>query len=82
MLIWAWGSKPDFAERALIFSVTPLDDPSIEQKGCAAFHSRRESITGESPTSFSEEDTVMPYSGFEPTRLQAEGHIYHTGWAA
>ncbi|GFV10173.1 hypothetical protein TNCV_3661251 [Trichonephila clavipes] len=27
---------------------------------------------------------AMPYSGFEPepTRLQAEGHIHHTGWAA
>ncbi|GFT67230.1 transposable element Tcb1 transposase [Trichonephila clavipes] len=45
--------------------------------------SRREFITGESPTSFPEEDTTMPYSGFEPepTRLQAEGHIHHTGWA-
>ncbi|GFT24382.1 uncharacterized protein TNCV_3252301 [Trichonephila clavipes] len=33
---------------------------------------------------FLEEDTTMPYSGFEPesTRLQAEGHIHHTGWAA
>ncbi|GFT28876.1 hypothetical protein TNCV_3585741 [Trichonephila clavipes] len=43
----------------------------------------RESITGESPTSFPE-DTTMPYSGFEPepTRLQAEDHIHHTGWAA
>ncbi|PRD35191.1 UNVERIFIED_CONTAM: hypothetical protein NCL1_12296 [Trichonephila clavipes] len=37
-----------------------------------------------SETSFPEENTSMPYSGFkpEPTRLQAEGHIYHTGWAA
>ncbi|GFX37582.1 uncharacterized protein TNCV_3201061 [Trichonephila clavipes] len=26
----------------------------------------------------------MPYSGFEPepTRLQVEGHIHHTGWTA
>ncbi|GFV55122.1 hypothetical protein TNCV_2623431 [Trichonephila clavipes] len=50
----------------------------------AAFHSRRESITGESPTSFSEENTTMPYSRFEPepTGLQAECHIHHTGWAA
>ncbi|GFT08374.1 hypothetical protein TNCV_3423281 [Trichonephila clavipes] len=41
---------------------------------CAAFHSRRESITGERPTSFPEENSTMPYSGFEPelTRLQAE----------
>ncbi|GFV39357.1 hypothetical protein TNCV_1230591 [Trichonephila clavipes] len=42
----------------------------------------RESITGESPTSFPEEETTMPYSGFEPSLLQAEGHIHHTGWAA
>ncbi|GFV36025.1 transposable element Tcb1 transposase [Trichonephila clavipes] len=35
-------------------------------------------------TSFSEEVTTMPYSGFEPesTWLQAEGHIHHTGWSA
>ncbi|GFU83220.1 hypothetical protein TNCV_3738311 [Trichonephila clavipes] len=46
--------------------------PSYNNKGCAAFHSRRESITGESPTSFAEEDTTMFYSGFERTRLQAE----------
>ncbi|GFY33471.1 hypothetical protein TNCV_2227401 [Trichonephila clavipes] len=53
-------------------------------KRCAVFQSRRESITGERLTSFSEEDTTMPYSGFElePTRLQAEGHIHHTGWVA
>ncbi|GFT22439.1 hypothetical protein TNCV_3274091 [Trichonephila clavipes] len=38
----------------------------------------------ESETSFPEENATMPYTGFEPepTRLQAEGHIYHTGWAA
>ncbi|GFW36692.1 uncharacterized protein TNCV_1956921 [Trichonephila clavipes] len=38
------------------------------------FDSRREFITGESPTSFPEENTAMSYSGFEtePTRLQAE----------
>ncbi|GFS76502.1 hypothetical protein TNCV_1621231 [Trichonephila clavipes] len=49
------------------------DDHSIEEKGCAAFHSRRESISGESLTSFLE-DTSMPYSGFEPepSRIQAE----------
>ncbi|GFW92620.1 uncharacterized protein TNCV_519371 [Trichonephila clavipes] len=28
------------------------------------------------------EDTNMLYSGFEPTRLQVEGRIYNTGWAA
>ncbi|GFY14150.1 hypothetical protein TNCV_3613391 [Trichonephila clavipes] len=55
------------------------DVPRIEQKRCTAFHSRRESISGESPTSFPE-DTAMPYSGFEPesTRLQAECHNHHT----
>ncbi|GFU97680.1 hypothetical protein TNCV_4455661 [Trichonephila clavipes] len=59
------------------------DDPSIEQKGCAAFHSRRESISGVSSTSFPEDTyTFIPYSGFQPkpTRLQAEWHIHHTGW--
>ncbi|GFW73649.1 hypothetical protein TNCV_1541041 [Trichonephila clavipes] len=54
--------------------------PDYNKKGCAAFHSRQESITGESPTSFPEEDTTTPYSGFEPkpTRLQVEGYIHHT----
>ncbi|GFW42489.1 hypothetical protein TNCV_4256841 [Trichonephila clavipes] len=57
--------------------------PAYNKKGCAAFHSRRESITGESPTSFPEENSTMPYTGFEPepTRLQAEDHIHQTGWA-
>ncbi|GFW33492.1 hypothetical protein TNCV_2210271 [Trichonephila clavipes] len=51
------------------------------EKVCAAFHSRQESITGESPTSFPDEDTTMPNSGLEhkPIRLQAESHIRHTG---
>ncbi|GFU79526.1 hypothetical protein TNCV_2915861 [Trichonephila clavipes] len=51
--------------------------PACNKRGCAAFYSRRESITGESPTSFPEETTTMPYSGFEPEpiRLQDEGHI-------
>ncbi|GFU87101.1 uncharacterized protein TNCV_430051 [Trichonephila clavipes] len=53
--------------------------PAYNKKGCAAFHSRREPITGESPTSFPEENTTMPYSGFEPTRLQTNSHIHHTG---
>ncbi|GFX87523.1 retrovirus-related Pol polyprotein from transposon 297 [Trichonephila clavipes] len=50
-------------------------DPSIKQKGCAAFLSRWESISGESPISFPE-DTSNPYSGFEsePARLQAKCH--------
>ncbi|GFW62775.1 hypothetical protein TNCV_2625381 [Trichonephila clavipes] len=51
---------------------------------CAAFHSRRESITGKSPTYFPGENTTMPYSRFEPepTRLQAKDRIHLTGWAA
>ncbi|GFV50329.1 hypothetical protein TNCV_622371 [Trichonephila clavipes] len=55
------------------------DDPNIEQKRCAAFHSRRKSISGDSPTSFPE-NTSMPYSGFEPEliRLQTECHNHHT----
>ncbi|GFW28954.1 hypothetical protein TNCV_202771 [Trichonephila clavipes] len=55
--------------------------PAYNKKRCAAFLSRRESISGESPTSFPEEKITMPYSRFEPepTRLQAEGHIHHTG---
>ncbi|GFY32947.1 hypothetical protein TNCV_2876961 [Trichonephila clavipes] len=28
---------------------------------------------------FPEEDTTKSHSGFEPTRLQAEGHSHHTG---
>ncbi|GFV32177.1 uncharacterized protein TNCV_1674651 [Trichonephila clavipes] len=57
-----------------------VNDPSIEQKGCAAFHSREEFISSESLTSFPE-DTSIPYSGFEPgpTRLQVECHYHHTG---
>ncbi|GFW48900.1 hypothetical protein TNCV_3900981 [Trichonephila clavipes] len=41
-------------------------------------HCRRETLL------FPEADTAMPYSGFEPepARLQAEGHIYRTDWAA
>ncbi|GFW96629.1 hypothetical protein TNCV_2846861 [Trichonephila clavipes] len=55
--------------------------PAYNKKGNAVFRSRRESITGESPTSVPEENTTRPYSGFEPepTRLQAEGHTHHTG---
>ncbi|GFV88907.1 hypothetical protein TNCV_1227041 [Trichonephila clavipes] len=51
--------------------------PAYKKKGCAAFHSRQESMT-----SFPEENTTMTYSGFEPesTRLQDEGHIRYTGW--
>ncbi|GFX95245.1 hypothetical protein TNCV_848361 [Trichonephila clavipes] len=51
------------------------------EKRCAAFpfetgiHFRRKTDF------FPEEDTTKSYSGFEPTRLQAEGHSHHTGWA-
>ncbi|GFV38586.1 hypothetical protein TNCV_132251 [Trichonephila clavipes] len=33
---------------------------------------------------FLEEETTMPYSRFKPehTRLQAVGHVPHTGWVA
>ncbi|GFU87695.1 hypothetical protein TNCV_2042791 [Trichonephila clavipes] len=41
------------------------DDPSNEQNRYAAFLSKRESISGESPLTFTE-DTSMPYSGFKP----------------
>ncbi|GFX44546.1 uncharacterized protein TNCV_4713721 [Trichonephila clavipes] len=57
--------------------------PAYNKKGCAAFpfetgiHFRRKTDF------FPEEDTTKSYSGFEPepTRLQAEGHSHHTGWA-
>ncbi|GFU76869.1 poly polymerase [Trichonephila clavipes] len=57
--------------------------PTYNKKRCAAFpfetgiHFRRKTDF------FPEEDTTMSYSGFEPepTRLQAEGHSHHTGWA-
>ncbi|GFW83071.1 poly polymerase [Trichonephila clavipes] len=57
--------------------------PAYNKKRCAAFpfetgiHFRRKTDF------FSEEDTTKSYSGFEPepTRLQAEGHSHHTGWA-
>ncbi|GFT91561.1 apolipoprotein B-100 [Trichonephila clavipes] len=54
--------------------------PAYNRKRCAAvpfetgIHLRRKTDF------FPEEDTTKSYSGFEPTRLQAEGHSYHTGW--
>ncbi|GFV86408.1 uncharacterized protein TNCV_1469701 [Trichonephila clavipes] len=56
--------------------------PAYNKMRCAAFpfktgiHFRRK-------TDFFPEDTTKSYSGFEPepTRLQAEGHSHHTGWA-
>ncbi|GFU19118.1 hypothetical protein TNCV_4397191 [Trichonephila clavipes] len=35
-----------------IYTFITDDNPACNKKGCAAFHSRRETITGESPTSF------------------------------
>ncbi|GFT17479.1 hypothetical protein TNCV_4807301 [Trichonephila clavipes] len=55
--------------------------PAYNKKRCAAFpfgtriHFRRKTDF------FPEEDTTKSYSGFEPTRLQAEGHSHHTGWS-
>ncbi|GFY12669.1 hypothetical protein TNCV_2448601 [Trichonephila clavipes] len=57
--------------------------PAYNKRRCAAFpfktgiHFRRKTDF------FPEEDTTMSYSGFEPelTRLQADGHSHHTGWA-
>ncbi|GFW84185.1 RNase H domain-containing protein [Trichonephila clavipes] len=57
--------------------------PAYNKMRCAAFpfetgiHFRRKTDF------FPEEDTTKSYSGFEPepTRLQAEGHSQHTGWA-
>ncbi|GFU71932.1 hypothetical protein TNCV_1052791 [Trichonephila clavipes] len=52
--------------------------PACNKKRCAAFPFE----TGiHSSDFFPEEDTTKSYSGFEPTRLQTEGHSHHTGWA-
>ncbi|GFW82937.1 hypothetical protein TNCV_2209891 [Trichonephila clavipes] len=71
----------DSKEQKLITLEECVLKGSQEQKRYAAFLSRRESISGESPISFPE-DTSMPYSGIEtePTRLQVEGHNHHSGW--
>ncbi|GFW12216.1 hypothetical protein TNCV_5111611 [Trichonephila clavipes] len=57
--------------------------PAYNKKRCAAvpfetgIHFRRKTDF------FPEEDTAKSYSGFAPvpTRLQAEGHSNHAGWA-
>ncbi|GFX18149.1 hypothetical protein TNCV_1578281 [Trichonephila clavipes] len=55
--------------------------PAYNKKKCAAvpfetgIHFRRKTDF------FPEEDTTNSYSRLEPTRLQAEGHSHHTGWA-
>ncbi|GFY33182.1 hypothetical protein TNCV_1240331 [Trichonephila clavipes] len=57
--------------------------PAYNKKRCAAF-SFETGIHFRRKTDFlPEEDTTMSYSGFEPepTRLQAEGHSHHNGWA-
>ncbi|GFS87705.1 DUF4817 domain-containing protein [Trichonephila clavipes] len=53
------------------------DDPTIEQKGCAAFYSRWESISGENPTSFPI-DTPKPYLGFEPEPTRDKPSVIST----
>ncbi|GFU57220.1 hypothetical protein TNCV_3634121 [Trichonephila clavipes] len=63
------GVKVEFAQKG--------EAAGKEQKRNAAFLSGRELISGENPFP---EDTSMPYSGFEPTRSQAECYNYHTGW--
>ncbi|GFW84730.1 hypothetical protein TNCV_1814601 [Trichonephila clavipes] len=54
------------------------DDPSIEQEEARCCSFRDGNPFQEKPC-----HTTMSYSGFEPepTRLQAEGHSHHTGWA-
>ncbi|GFU75840.1 hypothetical protein TNCV_1652981 [Trichonephila clavipes] len=52
--------------------------PAYNKKGCAAFLSRRESITGERLTSFPKKIQPCLTRDSEPTRLQAEGHSYDT----
>ncbi|GFT12548.1 hypothetical protein TNCV_5093461 [Trichonephila clavipes] len=55
--------------------------PAYNKLRCAAFpfetgiHFRRKTDF------FPEEDKTKSYSGFEPSRLRAEGHSHHTGWA-
>ncbi|GFX49025.1 hypothetical protein TNCV_2798161 [Trichonephila clavipes] len=53
------------------------------KKRCAAVPSETGIHFRRKTDFFPEEDTTKSYSGFEPepTRLQAEGHSHHTGWA-
>ncbi|GFX05947.1 hypothetical protein TNCV_759831 [Trichonephila clavipes] len=59
------------------------DDPSIYQEEVRCFSFRDGNPFQAKDRLLSEEDTTMSYSGFEPepTRLQADGHSHHTGWA-
>ncbi|GFU61960.1 hypothetical protein TNCV_4022451 [Trichonephila clavipes] len=76
---WVFSLKIGVEPSKIVLPPARCSMLSIEQKGCVAFHSKRESISGESPTTIPE-DTSMPYSGFEPepARLQAECPNHHT----
>ncbi|GFY31014.1 hypothetical protein TNCV_4359211 [Trichonephila clavipes] len=54
--------------------------PAYNKKRCAAVPFKTGIHFRQKPDFFPEEDTTKSYSGFEPTRLQAEGHSHHTGW--
>ncbi|GFX49345.1 poly polymerase [Trichonephila clavipes] len=58
--------------------------PAYNKKRCAAFPFETGIHFWRKTDFFPEEDTTMSYSGFEhePTRLQAEEHSHHTGWAS
>ncbi|GFT84599.1 uncharacterized protein TNCV_714421 [Trichonephila clavipes] len=79
-LLDEWCNIPQDQIDNLILS---MPRRSYNKKRCAAvpfetgIHFRRKTDF------FPEEDTTKSYSGFEPepTRLQAEGHSHHTGWA-
>ncbi|GFT60100.1 transposable element Tcb1 transposase [Trichonephila clavipes] len=78
-----WAAMPQQLIDTLILSMGRRCETCLAKRR-AAFLSRRESITGESPSSFPEEDTTMPFRIFKPktTRFQAKDHIHHTGWEA
>ncbi|GFV72783.1 hypothetical protein TNCV_1232971 [Trichonephila clavipes] len=55
--------------------------PAYNKMRCAAFPFETGINFKRKTDFFPEEDTTKSYSGFEPTRLQAEGHSHYTGWA-
>ncbi|GFT16773.1 hypothetical protein TNCV_1333841 [Trichonephila clavipes] len=55
--------------------------PAHNKKRCAAVPFETGIHFMRKTNFFPEEDTTKSYSGLEPTRLQAEGHRHHTGWA-
>ncbi|GFU03187.1 hypothetical protein TNCV_2720851 [Trichonephila clavipes] len=57
--------------------------PAYNKMRCAAFPFETGIHFKRKTDFFPEEGTTKPYSGFEPepTRLQAECHSHHTGWA-